>query len=527
MPISAPASARLQPPSSFGSSFPSVVAPVSRSRPVAMPHDLLIVDVTSYAAPGFAGLVMASLEDVTHCPAFTVPDEKLLPAKRDPVGRVARARACMHAKKHRSHRTVEARSTTALRAAYERAIYAAAEAGERTCVVTQEKGWADHLRRNFPALPLARLVGVRLVGWDEPLRAPPPFRATMRLVETDDDAVAECTSSAGLRIGGAHAGAALGACLGQGGEGWVHEYIPAGATAPSPDLVCKVLRRPSPARRRKLEKMLAARVALPGIGWPQELVFDASGSWLGFLLPRAVGTPLRRWLRRVWTAAPPAPTRRALVALALDWLAKVNALHDLGVRIGDINLDNVFVDARGEVAIIDADSFQLPDFGCPVGVVEFLHPDLLDCDLRSTPRNDEHEAFAVATMVFHILFCGVHPYSHVGGTTPLENQRKRLFPYATADSAQTKAPLGANGAAANIWSHLTRDLRSAFRHVFGGLDAAHPEHWTTLLRLYDADIANAALSDEAIPKLSHQRWKPGAEAATRTATRPTRTRRTR
>src|SRR5262249_21174986 len=75
--------------------------------------------------------------------------------------------------------------------------------------------------------------------------------------------------------------------LGAGGEGRVYRT--------DSGLVCKVYseKPPTIATRQKLELMCSRQVSYPGICWPRELVFDATGAFAGYTMPMAAGTPLK------------------------------------------------------------------------------------------------------------------------------------------------------------------------------------------------------------------------------------------
>jgi DNA-binding helix-hairpin-helix protein with protein kinase domain len=94
-------------------------------------------------------------------------------------------------------------------------------------------------------------------------------------------------------------------------------------------------------------------------------------------------------------------------------------LHSAGQVVGDINHSNLMVSDNATVALIDCDSFQITDgsnvFRCSVGVPEFTPPELQGSNFLTETRTTHHDAFALAVMIFHLLFLGRHPYDPKSG----------------------------------------------------------------------------------------------------------------
>ena len=143
---------------------------------------------------------------------------------------------------------------------------------------------------------------------------------------------------------------------------------------------------------------------------------------------------------------------------------------------------------------------------CPVGRVGYLHPDLLEADLRRTLRSLRHEAFALAVLLFELLMAGFHPYAHRGGGSPLDNQRKALFPYRPWRAGHPQAPQGAYGPAARMWSHLPTPLQETFARTFQGGEPPAPSTWRPLLEAYLQGLEEGEFCPELLPVLSPRRW---------------------
>lgn len=76
----------------------------------------------------------------------------------------------------------------------------------------------------------------------------------------------------------------LGKALGQGGEGTIYETSREG-------LVAKIYfaRQLDVQRQEKLRQMVLQDPQIPGLCWPQALLYNTAGDWVGYLMPRAEG----------------------------------------------------------------------------------------------------------------------------------------------------------------------------------------------------------------------------------------------
>ncbi|HQZ67337.1 MAG TPA: hypothetical protein PLY87_19745, partial [Planctomycetaceae bacterium] len=102
----------------------------------------------------------------------------------------------------------------------------------------------------------------------------------------------------------------------------------------------------------------------------------------------------------------------------------------------------------------------------------------------------EHELFAIATLLFMILFPGKCPYSHAGGEDGASNIRKMEFSYTSDWSANPNtAP---KGVWMYCWGHLSGPLKRAFAHSFQRDHFGEPritvQEWIGLLKRYQRDL---------------------------------------
>lgn len=223
----------------------------------------------------------------------------------------------------------------------------------------------------------------------------------------------------------------LGNQLGSGGEGAVY------AVQGRPNEVAKVYHQlqATKDRHQKLDRMVAnppkdpcAHLIPPhvSIAWPTELLFADSSctSFVGYLMPLVSGA-------KKIASAYHAPTRRRqmlgfswkyLICTARNLASSVQALHDKGYVIGDLNESNALVFPSALITIIDTDSFQVHSgntcFRCCVGKPEFTAPQSQMKDFSTFDRTANDDCFALAVMVFLLLMEGRHPFDGIAQRVP-------------------------------------------------------------------------------------------------------------
>ncbi len=288
--------------------------------------------------------------------------------------------------------------------------------------------------------------------------------------------------------------------IGEGGEGSVHTI------AEHSRIVAKLYsqKNRTMAHEKKLHRLLNKRIdpkeaKAQGIALPIDILIDAKGGFVGYLMPMIEGVPLKNAFfsrRRLETRFPDAD-RKTLVQFALHFVAQLEYLHSKNILVGDINPLNIMVDlhnpARGW--LIDTDSFQVDNLPCPVGTDIFTPPNLQGRNFKSLLRSIDDEHFSAAIMIFMILMIGKHPYSRIGGENPADNIKKRAFPYRSMGSLD-QVPAGVWG---YIWSHFPRDLKRGFEQVFSEGERLDLKEWNTILKKYAYLLDRGFFCNDIIP----------------------------
>lgn len=290
----------------------------------------------------------------------------------------------------------------------------------------------------------------------------------------------------------------LGKKLSEGGEGVIYETS-------SQELVCKIYHpdKLTSLKRKKIELMVTRKIDRAGICWPTDLVFNQYAEFIGYLMPRAQGKTMQgaMFVKPVLLKTFPTWQRVDLVNLCLAFLEQLRYLHSLNILVGDINPQNLLVTQDSEkLWLVDTDSFQIEAFPCPVGTVNFTAPEIQGKGYESFLRSTQHELFAVATMLFMILFPGKPPYSQQGGGSPAENIKNKKFPYRDASDKENFSGENApHGSWAVIWNHLSKDIQAAFHRSFSRDERLTLEEWIELLKRYRFAIRKNWRSNEIFP----------------------------
>ena len=217
----------------------------------------------------------------------------------------------------------------------------------------------------------------------------------------------------------------LGKQIAQGGEGTVYNC------STSSRLVAKIYRKDKLSKKKgeKLEVMcsLYDQEIANFSAWVKKVIYE-NGKPVGFLMEKITqyeeihllyGTNADR--QKYF----PNAEWKFMVHAALNLAIAVDTLHERGIVIGDINQSNILVNDKAEIKLIDCDSYQVEHNGkrfiCEVGVPEYTSPELQGCSFKKVVRNQNHDYFGLAVMIFKILFFAKHPYSGCNAPSEIEN----------------------------------------------------------------------------------------------------------
>lgn len=261
----------------------------------------------------------------------------------------------------------------------------------------------------------------------------------------------------------------LGAEIGRGGEGAVHE-IPSAS-----DFVAKIYWRPATAEKASKLSFMTKVVnddLLSFSAWPKTTLHDQpGGSTLGIVIPRIRAREIHNlYGPKDREMCFPDADWRFLVHAAKNAAAAFAKLHRLGVVVGDVNQSGIFVTSQALIHLIDCDSFQLQVNGqilrCTVGVPEFTPPELQAARFDEVVRTPNHDNFGLAVLIFHLLFMGRHPFAgrYSGrGDMPIERAIEQYrFAYSTVNARTLMSPPPSCLRLAEVSPEIARLFEAAF-----------------------------------------------------------------
>lgn len=300
--------------------------------------------------------------------------------------------------------------------------------------------------------------------------------------------------------------------IGSGGEGNVYE-------TDQENIVAKIYKKEKLTLEKfeKLKLMVSKSVHCEGVCYPIDILYNNYDEFVGYTMPAAKGKELRHFLfvpKKVFENRNPDWTRKDLVQLAITILEKIDFLHKRNIILGDINPFNILVVSSTEVYFVDVDSYQIEGFPCPVGTDNYTAPEIQGKDFKGFLRTFGNEYFAVATLIFNILFLGKSPYSQTGGDTNAENIKNMDFPYTFG--REERAENTPKGQWRYIWSNLPYKVKEAFYQTFQKGQPHSLENnrlntvaWLSILRKYYQDLESGKLikQDEIANEIFPNRFK--------------------
>ncbi len=269
--------------------------------------------------------------------------------------------------------------------------------------------------------------------------------------------------------------------IGAGGEGAVYEVQDRN------DLVVKLYHEP-PSTEKAEKLVVLSRLGTDRLfnisAWPVDVLRDKpDGDVVGFLMKKisqaeevhTLHSPKSR-LQKF-----PEASWAFLIYAAANIARAVAAVHEHGLVIGDLNPKNILVTKKATIYLLDCDSFQVSAEGrtyrCDAGFPEYTPPELQGRPFREIDRNQEHDCFGLAVVIFQLLFLGRHPFSgrFLGaGEMPLERAiREFRFAYgANTEARQMRQPPGTLSLDA-----VPAPLAGLFCRVFLSTDRPQPREW--------------------------------------------------
>lgn len=197
--------------------------------------------------------------------------------------------------------------------------------------------------------------------------------------------------------------------IARGGEGIIYEY--------GPDMVAKIYHPGiTPINQKKFDfiKKLDKKLFVA----PQELLYDGKSNIIGFTMPYLSNDyyPLSNIFVKSFCTSHNVD-KKVKLKIIESLIKAVEHAHGLKVVIGDLNCFNIMVNDKGDVKLIDTDSYEVP------GIV---HSGRLLDDIRDylyQGRIDEKsDFFALSILAFNLL-AFTHPFKGIHKKYPTLSDR--------------------------------------------------------------------------------------------------------
>ena len=267
----------------------------------------------------------------------------------------------------------------------------------------------------------------------------------------------------------------------QGGEGQVFNVTG------KPNIVAKLYKsgKNSQEKERKLIIMVdnpPSKTVMSQIAWPLDVLYDNMNRFVGFIMPKlAINEDLNVIYEYGSSAKYGKIPWNNKIIVAKNLCAVLNAVHDAGHVVGDLNPKNISVDPNtGHVIFVDTDSYHIDDNGktyrCEVGMPEYIAAEIQKkmgkgISLKDMPLptfSKESDNFALAIHIFQLLMNGCHPFacrvlpsqSSVVFPQPTDNILKGIFPFV---NAQSGTAIPAYAPPLNI---LPKEMQDLFKRAF-------------------------------------------------------------
>ncbi len=284
--------------------------------------------------------------------------------------------------------------------------------------------------------------------------------------------------------------------LGEGGEGAVFDiagqsglvakiYHPARLNASLAAKVIAMTRNPpEDATRKSLNHV--------SIAWPIDVLYNGT-QFVGYTMPKIKKSDdLYDLLQPQQRAKEHSGlNHRHLYRTARNLALAMDAIHQKGYVIGDVNFKNALFNDDALITMVDCDSMQVTDAAgivhhCLVGVPEYTPADLQGMDFARVTRTPNHDAFGLAILIFQLLMQGFHPFA--GKPRPGEKDveqshiyciSKGIFPYLANQPYEPPR-------AAPSMLCLPVLIQQQFERAFTKPDARPtPKEWANLLAMVE------------------------------------------
>lgn len=220
----------------------------------------------------------------------------------------------------------------------------------------------------------------------------------------------------------------------------------------------------------KAKRMVQEKIQIEGVCWPQDILTDSRGTFLGILVPASRGVQLSRSVFSGTAGIQkyfPNWDKRDICTLTLTILRTVCALQNTGVYFGCFNPASVYIESSRKVYFVDADAWQIEGYPVISRNITFTPPELLSEEKKLHLFTADEENYQAALLAFMLMLPGKYPYAKRNRKTDDDSIRNMSFPFSIGgDMKRSEDAERPSGAWQIVWDHLPYRLCSNFYHSF-------------------------------------------------------------
>lgn len=220
----------------------------------------------------------------------------------------------------------------------------------------------------------------------------------------------------------------------------------------------------------KAKRMVKEKLNLPGVCWPQDILQEASGRFVGILVPASAGVQLSQSIFSGTSGIQkyfPNWDKQDICSVSLTILRTVDALQNLGVIFGCFNPASVYIVSTDQVYFVDADTWQIEGYPVLSRNMTFTPPELLGDQKKVRLFTMDEENYQTALLAFMLMMPGKYPYAKKNRRTDDDSLRNMSFPFSIGgDMRRSEDAERPSGAWQIVWDHLPYKLCFNFYHSF-------------------------------------------------------------
>lgn len=220
----------------------------------------------------------------------------------------------------------------------------------------------------------------------------------------------------------------------------------------------------------KAKRMVREKINLPGVCWPQDILKDANGRFVGILVPASAGVQLSQSIFSGTSGIQkhfPSWDKRNICSVALTILRTVYALQKLGVIFGCFNPASVYIVSTNRVYFVDADAWQIEGYPVLSRNLTFTPPELLGDQKKVRLFTADEENYQTALLAFMLMMPGKYPYAKKNRKTDDDSLRNMSFPFSIGvDMRRSEDAERPSSAWQIVWDHLPYKLCFNFYNSF-------------------------------------------------------------